>query len=438
MDYFSAIEAIDNLKKPKKLLSLKNIPKKLLLVILLFLCLASFIVIAYFAFFQTTKYVSNDTMKQYAITLISTYKQDVDSLLKNSPHDDFSFYSNEYQVKTVISTIHGAALLLDPSNRTTFESNNTVQTIELALFGGDLSLFPMFRVPAGTVNCTIAGGTFYTNNHPFIQIEGNGTILFSNLIINSHYHSFIVLCGSNETEYWTSQRAKDVSEMIFRNELSDALQNSEIVKQRYAEPELIAMLEKIIDKLRLEKLEYTYLDFLNDMKNVEQVAANKYGITQPNDFVNNLLNFLKDKTEIPAKQVFGIDDPDNWVFVGFLGSLPVIIYAMFLTFDYLRNRFPSKSFRYMLGIPLTMLIIALGDLVWGHPNDYQLFSIQTFVVVVIWIIGGLVVYESKKRLILWRATKESYSHRDKQKSKGKNKREKARKNRNNKKSSGNS
>ena len=85
------------------------------------------------------------------------------------------------------------------------------------------------------------------------------------------------------------------------------------------------------------------------------------------------------------------------------------MYKTYLAFDCLRNKSRSKGFKYILGISLTILGAALGDLVLRYPNDYQLFSIQTLVVIIIWIFGGFTVNEARKQLILWRVKKQDKS-----------------------------
>jgi hypothetical protein len=250
-----------------------------------------------------------------------------------------------------------------------------------------------------------------------ILISEDSSAIFKNVNIDSiHYHC-LILKGKNKTSCWTTDAALKDSKRIFDGDLYFALKKSEEVRRRYAEPELNVLLVNILTKweqsLRPDgKVTYTYTQKEYDIKQVEELAKTKYGITNSSEFINSLLNYLQTVTLPPPKIIFNhiVNDPDNWLYVGLLGGLLVCIYATYLVSECLRNKSKSKAFKYMLGIPITILVVAFGELVLSYPYDYQLFSIQTLVVIVIWIVGVFAVHETKKRLILWRVTKQNKSN----------------------------
>jgi hypothetical protein len=394
----------------------KTVSKKLSIGLVVFV--GACIILASLIYLAQDQFVSVETMEKYAKTLISDYNQSVDFFLPPT-FNQFSFYSNDsYNVTAIRSSNFGTALLFYPATEWSFKNQTTNQQIENAIFGEYNSLLPTKFVFVGG-NTGINGDNGSMSNIGII-ISNDSSAIFKNVNIDSvHYHGLIIK-GSNKTSSWNTKSALDDSKRIFDGDLYFALSNSEEVRERYAEPELNTLLVDILTKWNQAlqpngNVSYTYTQKEYDIKQVEELAKTKYDITNSSEFINSLFNFLKNATLPPLppeKTIFThvVNDPDNWLYVGFLGGLPVCIYGTYLAFDYLRNKYQSKGFRYMLGIPLTILVVALGDLVLGYPYDYQLFSIQTLVVIIIWTAGIFALHETKKRLIRWRVMKQNKSY----------------------------
>lgn len=348
----------------------------------------------------TPKYVNDQTLTEYGDQILKNYASDISFYLP-STRNEFTFYSNRsYKIETVISSIHGVALLIDPSNERVVQNIHTNKTMEQELFGGDLTLFPAINVPDGCINSTWYDFNVNTNNHPFVQVEGNGIILFKNFTVNGIHYASLFLRGNNESKYWTKQMAEIDSDALFRQDLREALNNSEEVRQRYAEPELDAQLTTIINKLN--ETNYSYLQFKEDFQVVENLARTKYGIVNASQFVNETFDFLKNKTAPTSKTVFGINDPQNWVFSFVCGLEPPVVYAVYLASDYVYAKYNIKK----LGVTLSVIVGAVllqGVIssVYSYPNDFKWFGIQPVVIMIMWLIGFLFLERSRKRVGKW-------------------------------------
>ncbi len=388
------------------------------------------------AFSQTEQpssqdYVSPETMQTYAETLIAEYNSQINqyfSTMKN----DFYFYSNSsYTIKSYISSQYGASLWIEPSSVQSFENFNVSQSVETAVFGGDSSVWPLFLEPGHHV--IISNLSVELNGHPMVKLSNISSMVFENVRViqpsfQQHY-TCVIMKGNNQTSNWTPEMAKEDAGEILYVDMGVEFSVSEEVRQRYAEPELTALLQNIQSKMKNDST-YTASDWLADMKNIENIAITKYHLTNPSEFINDIIAFLNAKTTgtlptwpqptptpmptptpTPIKTIFNrpVNDPYNWLYVACLGGLPVLDFAFFLSIDYWRKKRPSKLAKWALAIPPTVLSFILIDLLYYYPYDYQILSVQSFVIVVLWVLGPILLFKGGKRLSRWLVMKQKAS-----------------------------
>lgn len=362
--------------------------------------------LTYMGFFKE-KSLAFDDMENYAKTLIVNYNQSISFFLP-AAYGQFAFYSNcSYAVTAIKSSNFGTAMIFYPSANWSFKAQSSNLRIEDAVFGADNSRLPVILNMVGT------GVAFYGINFPFMTnigfIVGNdSTMIFRDITINTVPYYCLIIKGSNTTSNWSSASAQNDSRLIFDSDLCQALNVSEEVRERYAEPELNEDLLKILQKWSSafqpnSSLSYTYTQKEYDIQQVEEKARTKYGITNSSEFVDNLLRYLEYVTmpsPPPQKTIFGrpVDDPDNWLYVTCLGSLPILDFAFFLIVDQRRKKRPSALAKWLFTIPTAILAVVLIDLLYYYPYDYQVVSVQTVVVITMWILGP-VIYKSRRKLV---------------------------------------
>lgn len=370
----------------------------------------------YLAFFQQS-FVSSQQFEKYAKSLVSNYNESLSRFYPKT-FSSFDFYSNQsYNVTAFISSNFGTATIFTPSENWSFKAVDVKQRVEDAIFGQDNSLqLTKFLFQGEDAGVIASRNTNISFVHIGMFADAGSTVLFKNVNINSVLYNCLIIKGSNQSGYWDNSTAIRDSRRIFDADLYYALNRSEEVRMRYYEPELNARLLEILTKWDQSiqsngKVTYTYTQKEYDIRQVEELARSKYGITNSSAFISNLIDYLENASLPPPKTILThvVNDPDNWLYVTFLGGLPICIVVTYLAFDYLRRRLHSKVFGYMLGVLLGILVVAFGDVVLGYPYDYQFLNIQTLVVVFVWVGGGFAVYETKKLLILWRPIKQNIS-----------------------------
>lgn len=240
-------------------------------------------------------------------------------------------------------------------------------------------------------------------------VGNNDTILIRNVNIDSVYYYCLILKGSNHTSYWNNEAALADSRRIFDVDLYHALNRSEEVRERYAEPELDSLLIGILTKWKQSiqpnsTVVYTYTQKEYDIQQVEELAKTKYHLTNSSEFINNTLSYLQYAQlppPPPAKTIFGhvVNDPDNWLYVCFLGGLPLLDFTFFLIIDYYQEKRPSKLAKWLFTIPSAILAYVLVDLLYYSPYDYRILSVQTIVVIALWICGVIAVFKIHNRLV---------------------------------------
>jgi hypothetical protein len=279
----------------------------------------------------------------------------------------------------------------------------------------------------------IEGGTFELNGHPLLTLSNISSVIFKDIRVNQtnflQEYKCIIIKGSIEISYWTSDNATEDAGEIFYSDLRTAFSVSEEVRQRYAEPELTALLQNIINKLQNTSELYSASEWKADIQNIEDIARTKYHISNPSEFINEIIAFLNARTTgvlptiapeptptpTPTKTIFNrpVDDPDNWIYVGFLGGLPVVDFAFLVVFnDYRRNN-KHRALKILLGAIPFVLSLIIGDLLYYYPYDYQMVSIQSLTLLLVWIIGITGIYKGRKRLIHWLFPKQNDHQRTK-------------------------
>lgn len=372
---------------------------------------------------SSQEYVSPETMQTYAETLIAEYNSQINHYFPTMKND-FYFYSNSsYTIKSYISSQYGASLWIEPSSAQFFENFNVSQSVETAVFGGDSSLFPLFAALGDHI--MISGGFYELNGHPMVKLSNVSSVIFENVTViqpsfQQHY-TFVLMKGNNQTSNWTSEMAKEDAGEILYIDMGVEFSVSEAVRQRYAEPELTALLQNIQSKLKNDS-SYTASDWLADMKNIENIAITKYHLSNPTEFINEMIAFLNAKTTgiLPTwpqptpsptptqrRTILGMSDPDNWIYATLFGSYLVFVYALFLILRAIQKKYPNEDLKFLSGLLLDGVLIAVGVgfLVLNYPYDSHLAIPQIILVFGISIFGIIGLYKAKKKLATWRLTR---------------------------------
>ena len=335
-------------------------------------------------------------MKKYTQVFTATYDNEINFFFPRY-RKYFPFYSNlSYASKTIISRKHGAALLIGHSRIGLHQNEMSIQRVENAIFNGDWSKFPMFLIPSGTHDSVIMSGIFETSGHPFIEVQGTGQITLLNVTVNKILYNYVILKGSNKIAFWTTKVAKKDADLIFKLDLGKALSNSEEIRKRYAEPELTSLLQNIMNKLKDPNIEYDYLEMEEDIKSIEKYAQSKYHIIEPSDFVRSILDFLEKKTMPPQKTIFGVPvkDPSNWIYVTIWCVFPLSTLIIYLVATIIFLKFPIKFVDLKgWGKIIYGLIVSIGvsNLLSNKPYDYEVYSTQTAIIVIVLMVGIILI-----------------------------------------------
>jgi hypothetical protein len=353
--------------------------------------------------------VSSDIMEKYAQTLVSDYNKNINFFLPSN-YSYFPFHSNlAYNATTIISSNYGTALLLYPADKWSFNNTETDQRIEEAVFGADNLNFGTQIFFNGSGIAFESYGNYSEGIHLLIKyigftIRANCSIIFRNVNINSVPYFFLILKSNNEASSWSRDAALNDSKLIFDDDLYFALNTSEAIREYHAEPELDQLLMTVLIKWhnqllanRNETITYTPSQMEYDLEQIEEKAKNEYGITN-NDFINRSLNALESVAlppPSPTKTIFNfpINDPSNWIYVGFLLFLIVLSFVVYFILEYFH-----KKLSYFVAV-LTVIIIPIIILIFhDHPYDYQLASSQTALIVAVLLIGLIGVYLERRKI----------------------------------------
>jgi len=176
-------------------------------------------------------------------------------------------------------------------------------------------------------------------DHPYIEVQKNGTVILLDNLVNSIHYKCAILKGSTKVSVWSIKEAEKNAKRVFEVDLKQALITSEEIRLRYAEPEIMKLLQYIIDKIKDPKQEYSLLELEEDLKFIENYAKIKYKI-KSSDFVRNIFDFLEMRN-IPPKKIFGfiIYDPNNWKYLITWCTLIPSFYMIYLFSSYLFNKY---------------------------------------------------------------------------------------------------
>jgi hypothetical protein len=372
---------------------------------------------------QNQQYISAEKMQSYAQAVITTYNEYVSRYFPSSK-GNFSFYSEGHSVKSFIS-YNGAAIWFEPSLIPSFKNYNLSERVE-SIFGGNFDVFPLFSEPGHHV--IIVGGQYVLDGHPLLTLSNISSVIFEDIYVNQtntlQAYKCVIIKGSLKIDYWTGDNATEDAGELFYNDVEHAFYESESVdeeiRERYAEPELLALVRNIQYKLANDT-SYKPSQFAMDYKDLEYKAITKFHLADPTGFLNELLEFVNAQISgqlplfpseptptplpTPTFRIFmvTIEDSTSWLYVlclCILSSLDIILLVVF--YD-TKDKYPSKLVRVLL-VALTALFgIVIVDLAEQPPSSYQLASPQTVVlgvfVVSVIIVGLFSVYRNKKKSI---------------------------------------
>jgi len=139
-----------------------------------------------------------------------------------------------------------------------------------------------------------------------------------------------------------------------------------------------------------------------DIRFIERYARYKYNITEPSDFVENILTFLKEKGPTPQKTIFSfpVKDPSNWLYVTVWCVFPLSSFLLYRFVVFLGHKYPAKLKdlkgwgKFIFG---AMVSWGLSSLLRDIPYDYELLSVQTLITAVVLVIG--LIATGNQRLI---------------------------------------
>lgn len=401
----------------------------------------SFISFAYMtqAYSQTTQpsnqsYVSAQNIQDYATNLIASYNKTINDYFPDMK-SSFYFFSSAYTVKTFVSSQYGAAVWFEPSNVTTLKNYNSSNRIEIAVFGGYLSGGAVIGMGGGASIVTL-NDVFFSDINPLSLVDGNATVIFKNATITfsntTQHYTYVIMKESNQTDSWTSNNVEEDANEILYNDMHIEFSTSEQVKQRYAEPELTQLLQKMENKFGDNSQVYPLSQWNADMQTIENLAATKYHLGSPTGFLNDLITYLNARTggnmptiapeptlsQSPASynpsptqtpmptqsSTTTNSDLGYWAYTASLSFYIIFLYMVFVIFIEISKKYPSEHIKFLAGeLLLYGILIPIGAEYFFilHPDIFQLKTSQ-FVVLPIMIVSGVVlVYYVDSRLVSW-------------------------------------
>jgi hypothetical protein len=410
---------------------LRNKRFKIIVAILLLLIVSVSITsaIIYTSNSEENQPASFSQIESYGTTLIEDYHERLSYFMPDT-FNQFAFYSNSCYTITAYKSTNflDTAIEIEPNGEGLLYFNDveTDTKVENLLFFGNESTWTMTmtahaeRHPATILwNEHVESANLF---HMGFLVEKDVSLIIKNLDINQplftrHFHC-LILKGSNQTSAWSESAAIEDSKKIFNYDLYKALNQSEEVRQRYAEPELNKLLLDIIGKWEASiktdsEVEYTYTQKEYDLKQVEDIAKNKYGITNSSQFVNNLLEYLKQASLPENNTVFGINDPENWIFTIIAGLEPTGIVIITSLSDKILKNTKIKQYKTALtGIFSTTLVLGLIAAFFSYPSDFNWLSIQPIIIALMWLASFLILIKVQKK-IGWLRVIESENNDDK-------------------------
>ena len=231
-------------------------------------------------------------MEDYANTYLITYKMLAQSVVSPEYWEHFDFYRDyPYRVEATISTVHGAALQLIPSEVSRFEAETVDTRIEQAIFkdeelsAGD----PMFI--AGGTGWSMSDFAVETNEGYFVEVpEGASGLIRDVWVDGVGYEHTIIIKGDNTKEPWSRRNATRDAEKYFRRDLLGAWESSEEFREMLATPELAGICSDIIRRREsgYYDTDFGYWALDGDLRNL-YATAESLGVGS--EFVQRLYDF---------------------------------------------------------------------------------------------------------------------------------------------------
>ena len=379
----------------------------LVIIIVLFLVII-LVIVGLIPFFQSQKIVSRGSMEEYSKAFISDYNQYLSFYLPDT-YQYFWFYSNNNEVTTVASSIQGAAVWIQPSNSiTTYNNIFTNERADAKLFNVNPSS-GVAIVPFGDTFGIIENSSVI--NTSLVSPQGNNTVIVRDCSVNSIAYHFVILKGSNDLNYWKITNAKLDAKELFEIDLVHALSNSEAVREHYAESELNTLLLNVIKKWHNQLYNSSSINYSLDQKEydlnqIEEIAKNKYGITD-NDFINRTLNYLENvnlpsPTPIPTpeKTILGVSYTDSWVYAtGFIFYF-IFLYGLYLVIKSKQKIHSEEMWHFLetYGLELTLGAGGIGLFVADLPFGSSYLPLQIIYVSICSIVGIFTIDKKKESI----------------------------------------
>lgn len=369
-------------------------------------------------------------MQTYAEAVITAYNENVSRYFPSSK-GNFSFYSESYSIKSFIS-YNGAAIWFEPSLISSFENHNLSERVE-SIFGGNFSRSPLFLAPSHHV--MVIGGQFELNGHPLIVLSNISSVIFEDIYVNQtntlQAYKCVIIKGSIETGYWTSDNATDDVRELLNSDAKHAFLTSEPIneeiRERYAEPELLALARNIQYRLANDT-SYMPSQFALDYKDLEYRATTKFHLPNPTGFLNELLNFLNaqttgvlptfppEPTPTPSPSpTISSNQPDNWGYVILCGFYPIIVFA---AHSIVKWKFKDEDWAQfgkdqlidgvLIGVGYALLAV---NFPYKSPNVIP----EILLAIIIAVCGSVLTIWTKKKLLTLRSSRVNNAKRSNEK-----------------------
>jgi hypothetical protein len=281
-----------------------------LLAIIVVMVLILAIVVVIQPFFSYSSIVSHDELNGYFLTYLTEYAQLVEENMgllnfgviqgnSSSGSQNLTFYwQRPYQVQGVISSVHGAALILNRSNKEEFEVAYSDEAIEYYVWPSmakNTTNLPSIRVLKATsyyvLDTQVTAGNavmyidpganlIYTGQgHVFSFPEGIGAVIFFGTLMEGNR---LILKGSNNVEDWSQLQARIDSLDRFLWDSEDILNETTLqsLKAKYTLP---LLLERISARMNDGSYKGNPSLFTDDYGELQTIGA-------PTETLNRVLN----------------------------------------------------------------------------------------------------------------------------------------------------
>jgi len=294
----------------------------LAIIVVIVLILATVVVIQ--PFFNHSSIVSHDELNEYFLTYLTEYAQLVEENMglldfgmingnSSSGSQNLTFYwQRPYQVQGVISSVHGAALFLNRSNREEFEVTDSNEAIEYYVWPSmakNTTNLPSIRVLKATsyyvldTQVTADGAVTYIDpganliytgqGHAFSFPKGTGAVIFFGTLMEGNR---LILKGSNNGEDWSELQARIDSLDRFLWDCKDILNETTLqsLKAKYTLP---LLLERISARMNDSSYKGNPSLFTDDYGELQTMGA-------PTETLNKVLNDYYEMQSTKSPTIF--------------------------------------------------------------------------------------------------------------------------------------